>query len=176
MMVKIMTLLLISAGIVMSVPVEQLVNNGFEDGILTPWTTDNWVISTDDPYSGTYCAFTEGNNWVRQEFAPVDVTAVTSVTFWYKQPEIAIFAYRLYYSPSDYDQDICLVSSSGWVQYDLTSVLRPAGELQGIQFYGYSGGGTQPDYCYIDDVSVMYDETVTLERTTFGAIKAAFGQ
>ena len=175
-MIKLLVLLLVSVGCVLSAPVELLVNSGFEDGVLTPWTTNAWVVSTDAPHAGTYCAFVEGNYWIKQEFAPTDVAIITSVTFWYRQPEMAIFAYRLYYGPSDYDQDILYVSTADWYEYDLTSVLRPTGSLQAVLFYGYVGGGTMPDYCYIDDVSVMYDETVSLQQTTFGNIKATLGQ
>ena len=173
---RVCTLLAIMAGLALSAPAELLQNNGFEDGTLTHWTTSAWVVSTDDPHSGTYCAFVEGNHWLKQEFTPTDVATITSITFWYKQPEMAIFAFDLFYGQSDYDEEIVFVSSAGWVEYDMTYFLRPAGNLQAIRVFGYSGGGTLPDYSYFDDASVMWDEALSLQQSTFGGIKALLGQ
>jgi hypothetical protein len=168
-------LFLIVTGLAFSVPVEVLQNGDFESGVLTPWTTNNWVISTTDPHSGTYCAFDEGNYWIRQDFTPVDVSKVVSVTFWHKQPETAIFGIEFYYGPSDYDFDLIYVYDPVWVEYNVTQHLRSSGYLEAIRIWGYSGGGPDPDYNYLDDVSIIYDEDVALDRTTFGAIKAMFG-
>lgn len=165
------TLLAVAA----AAPVELLDNNGFEDGVLTPWTTNSWTVSTDTPHSGTYCAFVEGNYWIRQDFTPTDVTTIISVTFWYRQPETALFAFDLFYSPTDYDQEAIIVTSPDWVEYDVTSYLRPTGNLQAIRFFGYIGGGPDPDYCFLDDVSVIFDDAVSLEQSTFGGIKALLG-
>jgi hypothetical protein len=167
--------LLVIAGLAFSVPVEVLQNGDFETGVLTPWTTNNWVISTTDPHAGTYCAFDEGNYWIRQDFNPIDVSKVVSVTFWHRQPEVTIFSVEFYYGPSDYDFNLIYTQGPDWIQYDVTYMLRPAGNLQAIRIWGYSGGGPDPDYNYLDDVSIMYDEDIALERTTFGAIKAMFG-
>lgn len=173
---KFYVLIVVISGLALSAPAELLQNNGFEDGTLSPWTTNAWVISTDDPHTGTYCAFVEGNYWIKQEFNPTDVTTITSISFWYKQPEMAIFAFDLFYGPSDHDEEIVFVSSADWVEYDMTYFLRPAGDLQAIRLYGYSGGGTLPDYCYLDDASVMWDEALALQQNTFGGIKALLGQ
>ncbi|MCD4670934.1 MAG: hypothetical protein K8S14_10870 [Actinomycetia bacterium] len=161
---------------IFAAPVELLLNPGFEDGVLTPWTTNNWTIDTADPHSGTYCAFDEGNYWIKQEFTPADVNKIVSITFWHMQPEQAIFAFELYYGPSDYDQEIVYVYDPGWVEYDLTYLLRSTGNLEGIRFWGYSGGGGAPDYSFLDDVSIMYDVNVALQTETFASIKAIFGE
>jgi hypothetical protein len=168
------TVLLVTAGIAFSVPVEILENGDFETGVLTPWTTNNWVIDSLSPYSGNYCAFDEGNYWIRQDFTPIDVFKVISVTFWHMQPETAIFGIEFYYGPSDYDFDIIYVNDPGWIQHDVTHLLRNTGMLEAMRIWGYAGGGPDPDYNYLDEVSIIWDEDVALERTTFGAIKAMF--
>lgn len=156
-------------------PVELLENNGFEDGVLAPWTTSAWTISTDYPHSGTYCAFVEGNNWIKQEFTPTDVAEIVSITLWYRQPEDLIFAFDLYYGPTDYDEELVYVAGTDWVQYDLTYFLRPTGYLEAVRVWGYSGGGPDPDHSFLDDVSVIFDDAVSLEQSTFGGIKALLG-
>ncbi len=161
---------------IFAAPVELLLNPGFEDGVLTPWTTNNWIIDTADPHSGTYCAFDEGNYWIKQEFTPADADKIVSITFWHMQPEIALFAFELYYGPSDYDQEIVFVYDPGWVEYDLTYFLRSTGKLEGIRFWGYTGGGPDPDYSFLDDVSIMYDVNVALQSETFASIKAMFSE
>jgi hypothetical protein len=157
-----------------SAQVELLVNNGFEDGVLTPWTTNNWIIDTSDPHSGTYHAYNEGNYWIKQEFTPTDVNDIISITFWYKQPEEAIFAFDLYYGSTDYDEDIFFVDDPDWVEYDITSYLRSSGNLEAIRIWGYAGGGPDPDACYLDDVSIIYEDHSTIINTSIGSIKALF--
>lgn len=167
-------LLLIATGLALSVPVELLQNGGFESGALSPWTTNSWTISTTDPHSGTYCAFVEGNYWIRQDFTPVEVTNVVSVTFWHRQPEVTLFGIEFYYSPSDYDFDVIYSQGPDWTEYDVTHLLRSTGSLQAMRIWGYSGGGPDPDYNYLDDVSIIYDEDLPIDQSTFGAIKAMF--
>ncbi len=159
---------------IFAAPVELLLNPGFEDGVLTPWTTNDWTIDSADPHSGTYCAFVESSRWIMQEFTPADVNKIASITFWCMQPEQALFGVNLFYSPSDYDQEIVNIITPGWVEFDMTYFLRSTGHLQAIKFWGYSGGGGDPDYSFLDDVSIIYDEDLALQSETFASIKAAF--
>ncbi|MBN1433874.1 hypothetical protein JW921_03885 [Candidatus Fermentibacterales bacterium] len=167
-------LLLTATGLALAVPVELLENGDFESGVLSPWTTNSWTISTTEPHWGAYCAFVEGNYWIRQDFTPVDVSKVVSVTFWHRQPEVALFGIEFYYGQSDYDFDIIHAQGPDWSEYDATYLLRPAGNLEAVRIWGYSGGGPDPDYNYLDDVSIMYDEDLSLDQATFGTIKALF--
>lgn len=173
-MKSLLPLLLIITGFALSVPVELLQNGDFETGVLTPWITNNWIISTTDPHSGTYSAFVEGNHSIRQNFTPADVSKVVSVIFWHKQPEVALFGIEFWYGPADHDFEVLTPSGPEWLEYDLTYLLRTTGNLEAICIWGYSGGGGAPDYNYFDDASIIYDDEVPLDRTTFGAIKAMF--
>ncbi|MCU0304260.1 MAG: hypothetical protein MUC56_09420 [Thermoanaerobaculales bacterium] len=143
-----------------TVDVNLVTNPGFESGALAPWTTDGWVVSTTNPNSGVYHAEALGNIFIRQDFAPVDVTTVSSVVISMLQPEVAISWICLFYEPSDQQCDLFFPQAT-WSQLDLVSLLRPAGNLTGIQVYGYSGGGGGPDVTYLDDV--LIDSAIPVE-------------
>jgi hypothetical protein len=150
---------------------ELLVNGGFETGSLDPWYTDNWTISTSNPHSGTYCVYDMYNHYIRQDFSPIDVSLVVSITFWYRQPTPFIFAFDLFYGASDYDENIYYPSTGDWISYDITSYLRSSGNLTGLRLWGYSGGGDQTTY--LDDASILIDNT-SVQSTSLGNIKALF--
>ncbi len=151
-----------------------LVNPGFETGDLSPWTTSNWTISTDNPHEGSYCAYDIGNYWIRQDFDPIDVTTITEIGTWHRQPEVSISAIDLFYSPTDYDEFLIFLSGSGWEYFDVTSELRPSGQLQAIRIYGYSGGGPDPDETFIDDLLIDVEGGTPAEEGTWGQVKALF--
>lgn len=157
-----------------SVRANILINPGFETGDLGPWTTSNWTISTDNPYAGTYCAYDVGNYWIRQDFDPIDVTTINAVGTWHRQPEVSISAVDFFYSASDYDEFLVWLSGSGWEYFDLTSELRPSGNLQAIRIYGYSGGGPDPDETFIDDILIDAEGGTPAEAGTWGQVKALF--
>ncbi|MCP4231101.1 MAG: hypothetical protein GY771_13260 [bacterium] len=155
--------------------VERLANPGFEDGVMTPWTTNgNWAIDTTDPHTGTYCASNEGNNYIEQSFDPTDVNDINLFTLWMKQPESAISAVYIFYGPSDYDNVLNFLSGTDWEEFDMTSDLRNTGDLEMIRIWGYSGGGPDPDISYIDDVSIIYEDYIGIESASLGGIKATF--
>ena len=142
------------------VNVNLIQNEGFEDGVLSPWTTNGWVVTNVNPNSGTYAAEAEGNIFIRQDFSPVDVTTVTSVTVFMLQPEAAISQICLFYDGAGEECAIFFPLSS-WSQIDLVSLLRVSGDLTGIRVYGYSGGPTGPDITILDDVVI--DSTIPVE-------------
>jgi hypothetical protein len=130
---------------------ELLVNPGFEDGVLTPWTIDaNWAIGTTNCYSGAYCAGTTGNFYIQQTFAPVPTAQITSFTFWIRQvatnPAAAI---QLNYSDTSSEQPL-IYPTSTWTQFDMTAELDAGKSLTSIRIYGNSSGAT-----FLDDVSLQ---------------------
>lgn len=149
-----------------------LVNPGFETGELDPWTTNNWTVTNNDAHSGVYSAFDVGNYWIRQDFAPIDVNQITSISTWHRQPDIAISAIDFFYSSTDYDEFLVFLSTPNWEFFDVTSQLRPSGMLQAIRIYGYSGGGSQQTY--LDDITIETEGGTPASEGTWGQIKALF--
>lgn len=131
-----------------------LTNPGFETGSLPPWTTNNWTVTNADANTGTFSAEDIGNFWVEQSFTPVDVTTITGVTLFSIQPEEAVQAIDFFYGPADFDEFLIFPTST-WTQFDITSELRPAGQLERIRIWGYSGGGPDPDLTRVDDVDIQ---------------------
>ena len=132
---------------------EVLQNGGFESGILGPWISSNWIMETNTPQKGLYCVSDVGNNSIRQDFPPVPGEAITSVTFWARQPENASLAYDFFYSDGSHKEFVVYPTTS-WVQYNATSNLSRANALTGFQIWGYAGGGEAPDSTFVDEVSI----------------------
>lgn len=128
---------------------------------------------TDYPHSGTYCAYNMYDNWIRQDFDPVNVDDIISITLWYREPSALLFAYDLFYGSSDYDRDIFCLSGSDWEEFDITNFLRPSGDLTGIRLWGYSGGGGD-NISYLDDVSIIYEDYTGVQNSSLGIIRALF--
>jgi hypothetical protein len=136
---------------------EILVNAGFETGSLTPWITYNWKVTTTAPHGGNYCATVEGNYFIRQEFPPIPVDMIKSITLWSRQPEEAIQGVDMYYLDGTWDTNI-IFPKKDWQNFDVTSFLPPGQVLVALVVWGYSGGGPDPDISYIDDVSIIIDD------------------
>lgn len=150
-----------------------LVNPGFETGSLLPWTTNNWSVTSGDAHTGTYSAEDVGNYWVRQDFVPIPVGDINSISMWSKQPVgIAFQAVDFFYSATDYDEFL-VAPGVDWTFIDMTSELRGAGSLFGIRIWGYSSG-TPDDLTRIDDVIVDAVGATAVEPATWGRVKDSF--
>jgi hypothetical protein len=140
-----------------------LVNSTFERGDLWPWDTSNWVISTNGPLHGSYCAEDFGNYYIRQDFDPISASQITHVLVWMRQPDAQISAIDLYYGASDFDE-VIYYPGSDWTLIDVTPQLRTTGSLIAIRIWGYSGTGTQ--MTYIDNVMIFAGSTVPFPLAT----------
>jgi len=148
-----------------------LVNPGFETGSLPPWTTDNWTVTGADFHSGAYSAEDYQNHWVRQDFSPIPVADITSVSMWARQPSGPAFqAVDFFYGVSDYDEFL-VAPGDPWTFIDMTGFLRGSGSLQAIRIWGYSGGA--PELTRVDDVMIDVVGTPAQE-TSWGWVKVQY--
>jgi len=154
---------------------ELLINPGFETGSLAPWTISaSWTVVGNNPHSGAFCAYDVGNNFIRQDFAPINTASVQSITFWMRQPEAQISAFDLFYTDNTFDEQIWFVPTT-WAQQDITFFMRPPGNmLNGIRLWGYQGGGKGLDETFLDDVSIQVEGATAIEGATWGKVKSLF--
>jgi hypothetical protein len=150
-----------------------LQNPGFETGDIAPWTSNGWVATNADANSGIYSALGITNIYIRQDFTPIDVTTINSITNYEKQPSGVAFAAVDFIYSSEVDSDEFLVSPGvDWTFQDMTAHLRPSGNLSAIRFWSYSGAGDQATW--IDDVSIDAQGATPARSTTWGAVKALY--
>jgi len=143
-------------------------------GALPPWTTSGWSVTGADFYAGAYSAESFGNVAVEQAVAPVDVNDITSITVWAKQPEgVAFAAVDFLYDDATFDEFL-IAPGVDWTFVDMTSQLRGSGNLVGIRFYGYSGGGPGEDLTRIDDASIEANVGVPVGVSTWGRVKQLY--
>jgi hypothetical protein len=104
------------------------------------------------------------------------VDDINTFTFWVRQPEVFNFKFRLYYGPDDFDQTVNVyLPDDNWTEFDFTDDIRTTGALEGVRIYSYNGGGgTDPDYTYLDGISVNYGGGSAVESASLGELKAVF--
>lgn len=143
----------------------QILNGGFESGVLTPWFNASppcqatgcmaWSVTSADSHSGTYSAEDVGNLQIRQNFGPVSTSDIQSLSFWLRHPNLgtAPAAVDFYYSDNTSFEGLVFSSSTDWQMFDVTSMLTPGKSLSGFGIYGYQlGSGTADDLTRLDDV------------------------
>lgn len=156
---KLVTLVVVCMSVTVA-HADMIINGGFETGGLTPWYqgagsgVEDWNVTSADSHTGLYCAMDVGNIEIRQDFAAIPVNQIIELSYWLKQPGVAISAFHLYYSDSSYLQDIVSLSTTDWEFFDVTSSLEVGKELIGFSVYGYTTGGSPNDRTYLDDVTL----------------------
>lgn len=136
--------------------VNVLGNPGFESGTLGPWFIGNnfggtlWAVDSTNPDTGTFHARANGNNEIRQNFAPVATSLIVEVSFRLSQPGSAANAYTLYYSDAS-SEELAVSSSAGYNTFDVTAELDAGKSLTGFSIYGNSGAGPTD----LDTVRIM---------------------
>lgn len=160
-------------GTAASIPVNQLANPGFEDGVLVPWLGTDWSVTASDAHSGAYCAANTSGTSIRQMIAPVAVGDVLEVSLHCKSPDLVNHVVRLLYSAdaSNWDEFPHEHAGSSWVRYDLTSHLRASGQLHGISISGHAGHPYR-----VDDVAILIDGPLDIAPTTWGRVKEIFSE
>ena len=126
-----------------------------------------------DAHSGAFSARCDSNRIMRQDFDPVDVGRILSISMWSKQPDGVEFqAARLYYGPDGFDEFL-VAPGVDWTFIDLTAEKRPAGMLTGIGIWGFEfpDPGVYPTL--VDDVFIDH-VTSPVESATWGLIEALY--
>jgi hypothetical protein len=119
-----------------------LVNGGFESGSVSPWYSDCCYAIVNDAHDGSFAIKSTGNHWLRQDFAPVAVSAVKEIGFWTKKGAASMpMAVEFQYSDGSKNQECCFYTGTSWKYWDLKSYLQGGKSLNGLKIWGYSGGG-----------------------------------
>lgn len=130
-----------------------LVNSSFETGTLAGWSTNSAVITTAQAHTGSYSVAAMGGDFVRQNFAAVDVSDVVSLSFWVRRLQGGNLDYvQFFYSDASSNNYMVNTLGNGntdWAFFDLTSQLTSGKQLTGFLVYGTSSGPA-----YLDDFSL----------------------
>jgi len=135
-----------------------LLNPGFEDGVLPPWTNSSdfcggctWSAISTDAQSGTWSAEVDGNRLLLQTFAAVNVGLINQVSFWARHPDGGLgMAVVLMYDDATETEDLISTVGTEWEFFDVTSFLAPGKNLVGFGVYGNSGGLARFDSALVD--------------------------
>ena len=136
-----------------------VVNPGFETGSLAPWTQGRnfgssavWTVTNSFAHTGSFSATTPNNVELVQNFAAIDVSTITSISFWAEHPnsEVNALAYDLFYTNGSDHEFIVNTVGTNWTFFDITSSLTSGLFLSGISFFGNTAGVT-----FLDDVHIV---------------------
>jgi hypothetical protein len=140
--------------------VNLLRNAGFENGALAPWFQsvdnfgggENWNVTNAGAYSGSYCATDRGNKLLEQNFSPVPVADIMSISFALRNMDASVNAIYFRYSNGSTEENLIHHQDSNWHVYDFTSYLNAGRSLVAFGVYGVQPGTT--GRTYLDDVSL----------------------
>ena len=154
----------------------ELLNPGFESGVLDPWYQkadyggpENWNVTTDDVHTGKYSATDRGNKLIAQDFAPIATDSIIEASFWLKNVDASINAVYFEYSDFTTEENIWW-PTGGWDYVDATAWLDPGKELISFGVYGVSGGTTERTY--VDDWMIYVPEPSALLLLGLGGVAA----
>ena len=158
--------------------VNVVANAGFESGALGPWFNTaggNWAATNTDAHSGGFSAIDTGNFEIRQDFAPVAVSALTTAQFWLKHPNLngAPTYVTLTYSDNSNTGFVVSTGGSGWELINVLGNLDVSKSLSAFAIYGYSGGGGD-DVTLLDDVLFDNGAAAVPEPATWALMIGGF--
>jgi hypothetical protein len=132
---------------------EILSNTGFEAG-LSSWVAGNGApaLTSTTAHTGTFAVQAMSGDEIRQNFAAVATSDVTSVSFWAQRNGGPFDLVEFFYSDSSVSNTIVngLGQGDGWMQFDVTAFLVAGKMLTGFGVYG-----TSPGPAYLDDFSIQ---------------------
>ena len=158
---------LLFATLAVAGPINVLQNSGFESGTLSPWTenqdsinpfapTEAWHVAAAAAHTGLFGATALNNAEIHQSFAAIDVSTITSISFWIEHPFEAFGAVsdiELFYSDGTQDPFAAVTSSNAWTLFDATSALSLGKQLIGFSVFGYTSG-INATRTNLDDVAI----------------------
>jgi hypothetical protein len=131
-----------------------LANSSFETGTLAGWSTNGALITSAQAHTGTYSVAAEGDEYVRQDFAAVNVSDITNLSFWVRRLQGGNLDFvEFFYSDattSIYIFNTLSGGSTDWTFADLTGQLVGGKSLTGFLVYGTSSGPA-----YLDDFKLV---------------------
>lgn len=108
-----------------------------------------------EAHSGLFSATDLGNKSIRQNFDPIPTEDILQVSFWLKQPEIAISFVTFFYSDGTDGGGLVFLSTPDWEFFGVTALLAPGKALTGWGLFGYSGDGPDEDRSFLDDAQIL---------------------
>jgi hypothetical protein len=158
---------------------EIIVNGGFETGALDPWYNaqnfcggpcQDWAVTNSNSHSGSFSAMDIGNIELRQDFAPVPGSSITSASLWINN-SVGVNALDFHYTDNSVEEFVLFSNANTWNFEDFTADINPAKTLMGFSIWGCDTGCIS----YVDDVSIMSNvpEPGTLAMLSTGVIAAA---
>jgi len=141
----------------------QLLNTGFESGMMGPWfnSTDfctpgigctNWSVSAGASRTGGFGASNRGNILLRQTLATATAaSSITELSFWARQEKTSLMAWFLGYSDGSVSDGL-INTSTNWQKFTFTSSLQLAKTVTSVGVYGVSPA---------DNTSFVDDWTLT---------------
>nr|WP_314447376.1 PEPxxWA-CTERM sorting domain-containing protein [uncultured Sphingomonas sp.] len=157
------------------------VQDGFEDGTLSPWFQDasyssgtDWFVTSSAAHSGTYSAEDTGNKLLKINFAGINVSSISSLSFWLQHPDLvgAPAALEFYYSDNSTGSGFITTTTTAWQFFDVTSSLTAGKTLTGFGLYGYNG--SSPNRTRLDDFTINTIAGVP-EPSTWAMMLLGFG-
>ena len=151
----------------------QILNGGFESGLLEPWFQggnysnpiegpENWNVASIYAHTGSFAATDIGNIELRQNFVPISISQILELSLWVRQPfGPALSGVYFHYSDPNYvdlkGPFIPLnIHTDEWEFFDLTNRLTPGASLNGISIFGFSYGTSGTiGRTVVDDVSIV---------------------
>lgn len=133
-----------------------LANEGFEDGVFPPWTSNGGgtTVVMQNVHEGLWAAETLGNFHVQQNFPAVPVPQLTAASFWTWHSATDSPAMSVEWGYSDNTTGATFYGNNqlqNWQPHDLLALLAPGKSLVWLRVWGYSGGGPEPDITHFDE-------------------------
>lgn len=148
------------------------INDGFETGDYTGWTSSGQSVSSSQSHSGSYSSNGLGSNFIYQTFAPISVSDISELSFWGKRLQGGLYdLIEFTYSDSsvsNYLVDTLAGGSVDWSYVNVTSQLSPGKSLSKFLIYGTTAGPT-----YLDDFKLA--TTAVPEPETYAMFLAGLG-